>query len=170
MYFSKFPTYEYDLKGNDQRKLLTNILERVKLKANLLANTLVMDKYEVKDGETPEIVADKYYGDSRYHWIILLVNNLTNRFDFPMSVRAFNEYLIEKYGVGNQDGVHHHEVAQSSGDTSRKLIVSSDTTGAVAITNREYEQTLQDKKRQIKLLDRQYLSFFVEEYNRIMRS
>ena len=87
-----------------------------------------------------------------------------------MSVRAFNEYLIEKYGVGNQDGVHHHEVAQSSGDTSRKLIVSSDTTGAVAITNREYEQTLQDKKRQIKLLDRQYLSFFVEEYNRIMRS
>ena len=129
-----------------------------------------MDKYEVKDGETPEIVADKYYGDSRYHWIILLVNNLTNRFDFPMSVRAFNEYLIEKYGVGNQDGVHHHEVAQSSGDTSRKLIVSSDTTGAVAITNREYEQTLQDSKRQIKLLDRQYLSFFVEEYNRIMRS
>ena len=149
---------------------MTNILERVKLKANVLANTLVMDKYEVKDGETPEIVADKYYGDSRYHWIILLVNNLTNRFDFPMSLRAFNEYLIEKYGVGNQDGVHHHEVAQSSGDTSRKLIVSSDTTGAVAITNREYEQTLQDKKRQIKLLDRQYLSFFVEEYNRIMRS
>ena len=91
MYFSKFPTYEYDLKGDDQRKLLTNILERVKLKANVLANTLVMDKYEVKDGETPEIVADKYYGDSRYHWIILLVNNLTNRFDFPMSVRAFNE-------------------------------------------------------------------------------
>ena len=170
MYFSKFPTYEYDLKGDDQRKLLTNILERVKLKANILANTLVFDKYTVKDGETPEIVADKYYGDSRYHWIILLVNNLTNRFDFPMSVRAFNEYLIEKYGVGNQDGVHHHEVAQSSGDTSRKLIVSSDTTGAVAITNREYEQTLQDKKRQIKLLDRQYLSFFVEEYNRIMRS
>ncbi len=168
MYFNEFPLYEYDLQGNKQRKLVTNIIQRVKVRANVRAQTLVMDSYNVQDGETPEIVADKYYGDSKYHWVILLINNLTNRFDFPMPQRAFNEFLIEKYGAGNQDNVHHHEVSQSSGDTALKLIVSSDTTGATPITNREHEQKLQNEKRQIKLLDSRFLKEFVEEYRRIM--
>ena len=77
--------------------------------------------------------------------------------------------LQKKYGAGNEDSVHHHEVAQSSGDTTIKLIVSSDTTGAIAVTNREHEQNEQDNKRKIKLLDRVYLRQFVEEFDRLIR-
>ena len=73
-YFSKYPVYQYDLEDNQNRKLITDILRRVAMKANVLANTQVFDNYTVKDGEQPDIVADKYYGDSTLHWVIVLVN------------------------------------------------------------------------------------------------
>ena len=66
-YFSKYPVYQYDLEDNQNRKLITDILRRVAMKANVLANTQVFDNYTVKDGEQPDIVADKYYGDSTLH-------------------------------------------------------------------------------------------------------
>ena len=59
MYFNEFPLYEYDLQGNKQRKLVTNIIQRVKVRANVRAQTLVMDSYNVQDGETPEIVVPR---------------------------------------------------------------------------------------------------------------
>ena len=168
-YFTYFPKMYYDAVGNNNPKLVTNILKRVKVRDGIKNDVSLFDKYQVKFGESPEIVSYRLYDTVDYYWTILLMNNIRDRFyEWPLSEQQFEEYVNAKYT--NPLGIHHYEVAQSSGDTSRKLIVSSDTTGAVAITNREYEQTLQDKKRQIKLLDRQYLSFFVEEYNRIMRS
>ena len=75
MYFSKFPFILYDSIGNFDFKVVTNLLRRVALRANLREDTLVFDTYDVRDGETPEILAHKLYGDSELHWIILLVNN-----------------------------------------------------------------------------------------------
>ena len=66
-------------------------------------------------------------------------------------------------------GTDHIQVGTSSGDTTIKLIVSSDTAGAIAVTNREHEQNEQDNKRKIKLLDRVYLRQFVEEFDRLIR-
>ena len=169
MYFSTYPTYEYDLSNTGNRKLVTDIMRRVSLRNNVKLNTLVMDSYNVRDGDTPEIVAAKYYGDPKFHFVVLLVNGFTNRFDFPIPQRSLNDFITEKYGAGNEDSVHHHEVAQSSGDTTIKLIVSSDTTGAIAVTNREHEQNEQDNKRKIKLLDRVYLRQFVDEFDRLIR-
>ena len=169
MYFQTYPTYEYDLSNTGNRKLVTDIMRRVSLRNNVKLNTLVMYSYDIRDGDTPEIVAAKYYGDPKYHFVVLLVNGFTNRFDFPIPQRSLNDFITEKYGAGNEDNVHHHEVAQSSGDTTIKLIVSSDTTGAIAVTNREHEQNEQDNKRRIKLLDRVYLRQFVEEFDRLIR-
>ena len=40
--------------------------------------------------------------------------------------------------------------------------------GAQAVSNREYEDRLQDEKRQIKLLDPIYLQIFIEEFEKLM--
>ena len=74
--------------------------------------------------------------------------------------------------------MHHYEISQTSGDTSTKIEVynnsalfSGDTdfySNATTITNREYEEREQDKKRQIKLLDPAFLDQFVEEYKILM--
>lgn len=167
MYFAQFPLYEYDLKNNEQRTLITDILRRVNLRTNVSANTLVFDEYTVEDGETPDIVATKYYGNPMYHWVIVTVNNITSQYDWPLDQVALTQYVQDKYSDVN--GIHHYEVNASSGDTTKKLIVSSDTVGAVAVTNYEHEQTLNDNKRTIRLLDRAYVLQFKEEFEKLIQ-
>ena len=170
MYFQKFPMMVYDVKGNNSYKLLPNILRRVKLKQGLRSSRFVFDKYNVKENETPEDVAFKYYGDAEYHWVVLMVNNITDRYyEWPMTQPDFEEFLTDKYGAGNEDATHHHELAQTSGktssnDDSHMLEVNSDTDGSTTITIREFEERQQNKFRQIRLLDRKYLDQFVEEF------
>jgi len=168
-YFNQFPLYEYSLTNDKTRKLLTNIMRRVKMRANVKANVLVMDKYNVQDGETPDIVAAKYYGSPLYHYVVLIVNNITSRFDWPVDMRSFGPYLEEKYGLGNSNDAHHYEKAQESGDLTKMLTVASDVVGAGKVTNREHEEAEQDKKRQISLLDKYYLGDFVEEHRKLIR-
>ena len=170
MYFSKFPMMVYDVKGNKSYKLLPHILRRVKLRSGLRSSRFVFDKYSVKEGERPEDIAFKYYGDPEYHWVILLVNNVTYRYyQWPMPAADFADFLTDKYGAGNEDSVHHYELAQTSGkttsiDDSHMLEVNSDTSGATTITNREYEEREQNRIRDIRLLDQKYLDQFVEEF------
>jgi len=166
-YFRHFPLYQYDLEDTQEQKLITDIVRRVNLKSNVKANTLVFDEYNVKDGEQPDIVAFKYYGDPELHWIIVTVNNITSRYDWPLDQVALSQYVNDKYS--NPDGIHHYEINATSGDTTKKLIVSSDTDGATAITNYEYEETENDNKRRIKLLDRVYVSQFRKEFEQLIK-
>tara|TARA_Y100001938_G_C7882947_1_gene325934 strand:- start:21 stop:530 length:510 start_codon:yes stop_codon:yes gene_type:complete len=166
-YFERFPLYQYDLEDTQNQTLITDILRRVNLKSNVAANTLVFDEYDVLDGEQPDIVARKYYGDSELHWIIVTVNNITSRYDWPLDQVALSEFVNDKYS--NPNGIHHYEINATSGDTTKKLIVSSDTDGATAITNYEHEETLNDKKRKIRILDRAFVSKFTDEFRNLIR-
>ena len=175
MYFSKFPLRVYDVKGDKNYKLLPDILRRVKLRSSLSSSRFVFDKYNVKEDENPEDVAFKYYGDAEYHWVVLMVNNITDRYyQWPMTQPDFAEFLTDKYGAGNEDSIHHYELAQTSGkttssDSSHMLEVNSDTENATAITNREFEERVQNDIRQIRLLDQRYLDTFVEEFFTLIR-
>ena len=166
-YFERFPLYAYDLEDAQNQTLITDILRRVNLKSNVAANTLVFDEYNVQDGEQPDIVARKYYGDSELHWIIVTVNNITSRYDWPLDQVALSEFVNDKYD--NPNGIHHYEINATSGDTTKKLIVASDTDGATAITNYEHEETLNDNKRRIRILDRAYVSKFTDEFRNLIR-
>ena len=166
-YFKKFPTYAYDIEDTNTYTLITDIMRRVNLKGNAKANTLVFQEYYVRDGEQPDIVAAKYYDDPEMHWVIVTVNNITSRYDWPLDQVALSQFVNDKYS--NPNGTHHHEINATSGDTTKKLIVSSDTDGATAITNYEYEERENDKKRRIRLLDREYLSQFVEEFDNLIK-
>lgn len=123
------------------------------------------------DGDTPESIAFKHFGNAELHWVILITNNITDRFyGWPLTVEQFETYVNDKYT--NPDGTHHYEITQSSGKTagegptdfSHLVEVNSTVSGATAVSNREYEQRLQDQKRQIKLLNPAYLSLFIEEF------
>ena len=166
-YFEKFPLYQYDLQDNEEQTLITDILRRVNMKGNARANTLVFDNYTVQDGDQPDMVAHKYYGDSTLHWVIVTINNITSRYDWPLDQVALSEFVADKYS--NVNGTHHHEINATSGDTTKKLIVSSDTTGATAVTNFEHEQTVNDNKRKIRLLDKLYVGQFVSEFEKLIQ-
>ena len=176
MYFNKFPKGNYDLKGDGKFKLVTDIMRRVKVRSKIVDEASLYDKYDVPSGEKPEDTAFKHFGDAELHWVILLTNNVTDRYyDWPLSFQDFEAFVKDKYA--NPDGIHHYEVTRSSGKTtgngpddySHKIEVNSDASGAQSVSNREFEQRLQDKRRTIKLLNEQYLPTFIEEFNTLVR-
>ena len=174
-YFDKFPLMAYDMAGNQQYKLLPNILKRVKLRSNLRAGSFLFDNYDVKDGERPEDVAYKWFGDPELHCEILMTNNITDRYyQWPLTQPQFTEHLTDKYGAGSEDAVHHYEITQTSGPTtsrdySHMVECNSDEDNPSIISNRDYEQRKQDEYRQIRLLDPRFLDTFVEEFDNLIR-
>ena len=174
MYFSYFNQGYYDLKGDGNNTLLTDLFTRLKIRDKAFDVAALYDKYDVVSGEKPEDVAYKHFGNAQYHWIILLTNNITDRYyGWPLSFQEFESFINDKYD--NPDAVHHYEKVQSSGrttgqgpaDYSHLIECQSTDVGAQAISNREYEDRIQDEKRQIKLLDPAYLQIFIEEFEKL---
>ena len=170
MYFDNFPTIPYDSADTGEFKDVKNLLRRVGIRAKVKANTLLFDTYDVRNGETPESIAHKLYGNAELHWIIMLLNDITDRYhDWPMTEAQFLQFIKDKYS--NVDGVHHYEISQTSGNTAVKIDIGTDNTNysdATLITNYEYEQEQQDAKRKIRLLDPSYIGDFVEEFKSLM--
>ena len=168
----------YDAVGQGNFKLVPHIIKRVKLRSGIRSGMFIFDNYDVKDGEKPEDVAFKWYGDAQLHWVILMTNNVTDRYyQWPMTQPQFQEFIEDKYGLANIDGIHHYEITQASGPTSSSgpndysylVECNSDEDGAVSVSNRDYEQRLQDKYRSIRLLDKKYLNQFIEEFERLIQ-
>jgi len=175
-YFKKFPKMIYDMKNDGNYKLLPDILRRVKQRSAIKSGQFIFDNYDVRDGEKPEDIAYKWFGDAQLHWVILMTNNVTNRYyDWPMNPVQFQEFLEDKYD--NPDGIHHYEVSQDSGrttgqgpnDYSYLVEVNSDTDNASSISNREYEEREQDRKRSIRLLNQKFLPAFMEEFDNLIK-
>ena len=175
-YFELFPFMAYDVKGTGTYKLMPHIIKRVKLRAGIKSGLFLFDNYDVKDGEKPEDVAFKYYDDAGLHWVILMTNNVTDRYyQWPMTQPQFQEFLEDKYD--NPDGVHHYEITRTSGrttsngpgDYSHLVECNSDEDGASSVSNRDYEERLQDQYRQIRLLDPKFITAFTEEFFALVR-
>jgi len=176
-FFSRFPLLAYDIKNTENYKVLPDILRRVKLRTAIKGSTLLFDAYDVKDGERPEDVAYKWFGDAELHWVILMTNNVTDRYyQWPMTQPQFQAFIEDKYS--NPDGVHHYEIPRDSGrttsngptDYSHLVEVNSDTPNASIISNREFEERIQDNNRSIRLLNQEFLSDFLEEFDKLIQS
>ena len=165
MYFKDFPVILYDCKE------VTNLLRRVAIRSKVKTNVMFFDTYDVKEGETPEMIADKLYDDPQLHWVVMIVNNITDRYhEWPMSGNQFLDYVNEKYS--NPEGTHHYEIEQSSGDTTVKINIGTDNTDhptATLITNYEYEEEEQNRRRKIRLLDPKFIQDFTAEFSDLMQ-
>lgn len=163
-YFSMFPNILYDAKGNGQSTVMKDIFRRVKLKS--AERVVGFDYYDVQDGEAPEIIAHKYYGDVGLHWTILVANDIVDYYhQWPMSMQTFEQYVTEKYT--NPAAVHHYEVTATSGDTTTVIDVGMNTTdygSATAVSNYQYEQKLNDEKAKIRLIQPRFIEDFVKEF------
>jgi hypothetical protein len=103
MYFKTLPKINMtDYKGSIV--LMTNLLSRVELIQSLLDDPLLFYTYDIQEGDTPEIIADKYYGDSYRYWLVLFSNQLFDpQWDWPLTTRQFGDYLFSKYKESESD-------------------------------------------------------------------
>ena len=165
-YFSQFSTILYDPAGDGSAKLCTDIMSRVRVRANMKKEIVMLDPYNVKENETPEIVADKHHGSPYYHWVVMLLNDISDvNHDWVKSTRQMQKYLLSKYTEIQLTETHHYEISQTSGDSTITIEVENSTyPSATAITNYDYEIAINDSKREIDLLRNDFLTFFVDEF------
>ena len=96
MYFKDFPSFYYDFKQNDgttKSSIVKDITRNIRFRRDILANVTLYDRYDIRDGDTPEIIAEKVYGNAQYHWVIMLLNE---KFDY-ISDYPLDEYSLVKY-------------------------------------------------------------------------
>lgn len=113
-FFDVFPKITYDIAGNQYSnyQLVTNIFFRLRILREVLSNISAYTYYIVRDGDTPEILAEKLYGNPEAHWIILMANEIVDpHYDWPMNDRMFRKYIIAKYGsiAAAKTQIHHYE-------------------------------------------------------------
>ena len=189
-YFRPFPKINYDIKKNKLPLLLTNVTARYKIRDVLKSKVEIYYDYLIKDSDRPDLIAYKYYDDETLDWLIYLVNDIIDPYyDWPLKQDAFNKYMTTLYGSvsGAQATVYEYRKILNSQSVlfdgtiipERYVVVDLNTYNGLATNARrevdayEYYEELNNKKRQIKLLDKRFASdvksevelIFGENYN-----
>lgn len=221
-YFSQFNKIYYDLtEDKSDKRIVTNILQRSSFLKELSGNIGVYYEYEMKDSDTAEIIADKYYGSPHRHWIVLLFNQIIDPYySFPLAKEELDSFIVKKYGLTsiNQalSTIHHYEsqtttinyfngieqsrnvfvatvstdeVNYDTGDLSpRQSLPAVDQTiifetknvsfgggittkyeyGIKAYSQYAYEDMINEQKRNIKLLKKEYVNKVEEQFTKLM--
>jgi len=192
-YFNKVPNFEYvsRLPGATISDYITvkNFFKKGKLRDDIFENLAFFTKYQIKGDDRPDNVAFEIYNDSTLDWVILAANNVLNiQTEWPMRQYDFDIYLLEKYGSYEKlNEIHHYETYEVTNPNNgivmvqAGLHVSSDFTaeyfdgaGIVrvspvnAITNYQYEEKIQNNKRNIFILKSRYLNIVKDDLEVIM--
>jgi len=193
-YFSKIPDFEYVSRLPDARISdyipVKNIFMRGKLREDIFQDASVFTKYKIKGNDRPDNVAYEIYGDANLDWLVLTCNNIINVYnEWPMTQFDFENYLLEKYATYDKiNTIHHYETTEVKNSlgaviTSAGLQVDSDfsvsfyddqTEGmttvfpVVSITNYEYEENLQNYRRNIFVLKSKFLTIVKDDLEEMM--
>lgn len=110
--------------------------------------------YTIKDGERPDYVAHKFYGDSNLDWVILLTNEIYNIYDeWPKNSTDFEAYLIEKYGsISNTLSTTKYYYNASRDIIDETTYNSLNASKRTSETIYEYELRANNNKSKIKLI------------------
>tara|TARA_B100000287_G_scaffold432249_1_gene491144 strand:- start:234 stop:905 length:672 start_codon:yes stop_codon:yes gene_type:complete len=197
-YFKQVPDFDYvnrlpNAKISDYITV-KNLFKRGKLADDIFQDLTVFTKYEIKGDDRPDNVADKVYEDPDLDWVILLSNNIINiQTEWPLPQRDFDRYLLDKYETYEKlNDVHHYETLECKNlggavvvpkglwvesdysvtyfDWYAKLeITKSSSDIVVAVTNYEYEDEIENNKRNIYLLKPRYLNIIKDDLKEMMQ-
>ena len=162
-----------------------NVFRRVKLRDDIFNNFTLFNKYEIPEGARPDTVAEEVFGSPNLDWVIITVAGILNiRNEWHLSNRDLYVYANDKYGESLNSVMFHEtkEVKDSSGRLilPKGKVVDSNFTipkpgtptatlnPVVGISNYEYETRLNDKKRNINILRKEYLNQFIDDMKTLM--
>lgn len=171
-YFSFFPQMSYE--GADKnKKTVVDIFKRAKI-VNLdkIVKSSVFYTYTIQDGERPEHIAERYYGDTQYYWLILYANDIVNIYaQWPRSYREFENYIISKYGSLElaQSTLHHYEREDGEWTIGVTYTDLDEIKESTAISVFDYEYQLNEDKKEISIIKSDYLKQIINEMNKIFK-
>jgi len=206
-YFKALPKILYR-DNNNISTIYTNLITRANIIPSILRNVLAYYQYDIKDDDTPEIVAHKYYGDMNRFWIVLYSNQIIDpQWDWPLSSSKFDSFIESKLG-NTKNNLHHYEKVITT--TNRTSGTDNDITTTVeeyeisteeyqtlsqtlingsitytynlpnenitmlietkVVTNFDYEYDLNESKRSIQLLNKDYVGQLEKEFTTLMET
>jgi len=188
-YFRELPDLEYQSPITDKISStdyvrVKNIFRRVKLRDDLSKNVVLFNKYQIEEGERPEIVAEKLYGKADLDWVVLISAGITNvRNQWPLSSRDIYRFSEEKYG-DELNATRIYETTEVKDGNGRLILpagkvvdgnftipnpedISQTLNPVVGISNYEYETRLNDEKRSIDILKKVYLQTFLNDIRKL---
>jgi len=90
--YKNFPEIQYKL-SNGKIVTVKDFFRKAKLEGNQLEQLIDYTFYEIQEGERPDVIASKLYGDGDLHWTIFLANEITNYYDWYMDTPTFENYM-----------------------------------------------------------------------------
>ena len=196
-YFQRVPDFNYvsrlpDSKIGDYVRV-KNLFKKGKIREDIFQNVAFFEKYKIVGDDRPDNVAFEVYDDSSLDWLILLSNNVLNvQSEWPLPQTDFDRFVLDKYGDYNTlyNGIHHYETIEVKNTQGVTIVptglqVESSysvsyydfftdlqvTTGNLAtpITNYEYEEKVDNDKRNIFILKSRYLNIVFDDMEEIMQ-
>jgi len=106
-YFNYFPQTLYSLSDEkNAADVVTNVIARFGFETELKENSSIFYPYDIQDGDTPEMIANKYYGSPEKHWIVLMFNDIIDpQYDWPLDQRTIIKYINDKYSANGAANV-----------------------------------------------------------------
>lgn len=183
-YFEHFPIITYDMGMSGVVVSAVDISRRYTLREFLKTYTVIYEPYYVSGGERPDVVAQKYYGDAKLDWLVLIANDVFDPyFQWPMDHFQFIKHIKAKYGdlsTAHQT-VHHYEwilvpatVVKDGLRVDEKVVWIDETTYNATPENErrsvslfDQEKIDNDKRKKLKLIHKQYSTQIIKEVEAI---
>ena len=176
-YFRNIPKIKYDIFGTEPNTYtdVTNITKRLRFNPKVLEDITEYYTYRVKDGERPDIISYQKYGTVGYAYLLMLINDIQDPlFDWPLSTQQFEQYIANNYGSvesAQTTTKYYYQTiraeVEKTGIRERvpevKYIVDSTTYNSLAEGSRstqteyEWEEELNDEKRNIKIINESFI-------------
>ena len=191
-YFRQLPNLDYPSLANDRTSVydyirVKNIFKRAVLREDVIDSYFQFNKYLIQGDDRPDNVASKVYGDANLDWVVLTTNNIINvRDEWPMSQGDLQNYLTNKYTSAELAYIHHYETLKIV-DSYQRLIqpkgliveeghsvtfvdrgVSKTESKTKSVSYLEYEIDLNDAKREINVLQKQFVELYLRDMTNIM--
>ena len=176
-----------------------NLFRRAKVREDLFADFMQFDKYKIIGDERPDNVSEKVYGTNNFDWVVLMANNIIDVYnEWPLTQQQLNRYLNDKYTPQELVSVHHHETVEFR-DRDNQVILpaglivdenwnmeyfsggqirSTDTPSSTSnmsekpirsVTHLEFENRLNEDKRNINVLKPDLIGLFLKDFDRAMK-
>ena len=183
-FFQHYPQISYNISGTKPTKLKTviNLMEKAKIKSAIKDDIIAYFPYSIMEGERPDHVSKKTYGNVKYTWLIFLINNITDPiYDWPLGTREFGAYVKNKYGslATAKSTIHQYEQilrtrVEATGTTEpipeARIIIDETTYNTLADAARnikycyDWEVDRNEAKRDIKLIGRNFVADILTEH------
>lgn len=190
-YFKYLPSIEYISPLESRSSINTfieakNLFRRIKLSDNAFSSPYVFNKYIIQEGDRPDTVAYKYYGDSSLDWLVIFGAAIINqRTDWPLTSDELYEFASKKYG-NDLTAIREYRTRQVKDSDGRIILPAgyvvnkeftipnpdnptSTLNPVQGFTNWEYETEQNEKKKEINLVKPSFAPSIRREVETVMK-